>query len=123
MITLGHGLYYFLCVLEFRDLQFGFVTGRGTEMATALLHDVISYSTTRGSVVYSCSLDAEGAFDAILYHTAFYLTKPKVYCTHIVGLSCMNGIVSSLITLNGEGVTARILMLILVQDKVGCLRL
>ena len=34
-------------------------------MATALLHDVISYSTTRGSVVYSCSLDAEGAFDAI----------------------------------------------------------
>ena len=34
-------------------------------MSTALLHDVISYSTTRGSVVYSCSLDAEGAFDAI----------------------------------------------------------
>ena len=34
-------------------------------MATALLHDVIDYSTTRGSVVYSCSLDAEGAFDAI----------------------------------------------------------
>ena len=34
-------------------------------MATALLHDVIDYSTTRGGVVYSCSLDAEGAFDAI----------------------------------------------------------
>ena len=34
-------------------------------MATALLHDIIDYSTTRGSVVYSCSLDAEGAFDAI----------------------------------------------------------
>ena len=50
---------------EFSDLQFGFVKGRGTEMATTLLHDVIDYSTTRGSVVYSCSLDAEGAFDAI----------------------------------------------------------
>ena len=57
------------------------------------------------------------------YHTAFYLTKPKVYCPHIVCLSCMNSIVTSLLTLNGEDVTARILMLILVQDKVGCLRL
>ena len=30
---------------EFSDLQFGFVKGRGTEMATTLLHDVIDYST------------------------------------------------------------------------------
>ena len=57
---------------EFCDLQFGFVKGRGTEMAvTALFHDVISYSTTRGSVVYSCSLDAEGAFDAIPHCVLF----------------------------------------------------
>ena len=51
-----------------------FVNGRGTDMATALLHDVIAYSTTHGNVVYSCSLDAEGAFDAIphciLFHKA-----------------------------------------------------
>ena len=46
---------------EFSDLQFGFIKGRGTEMATALLHDVLDYSTTRGSVV----IDAKGAFDAI----------------------------------------------------------
>ena len=50
---------------DFIDLQFGFIKGRGTEVATALLHDVIDYSTTRGGVVYSCSLDDEGAFDAI----------------------------------------------------------
>ena len=50
---------------DFSDLQFGFVKGRRIEIATALLHDVIDYSTTRGSVVYSCSMDAEGAFDAI----------------------------------------------------------
>ena len=56
---------------EFSDLQFGFVKGRRTEMATALLHEVISYSTTRGSVVYSCSLDAEGAFDAIPHCVLF----------------------------------------------------
>ena len=29
---------------EFSDLQLGFVKGRGTEMATTLLHDVIDYS-------------------------------------------------------------------------------
>ena len=56
---------------EFSDLQFGFMKGRGTEMATALLHDVISYSTTLGSVVYLCSLDAERAFDAIPHCVLF----------------------------------------------------
>ena len=56
---------------EFSDLQFGFVKGRGTEMATSLFHDVISYSTTHGSVVYSCSLDAEGAIDAIPHCVLF----------------------------------------------------
>ena len=34
-------------------------------MTYDLLHDVIDYITTRGSLLYSCSLDAEGAFDAI----------------------------------------------------------
>ena len=28
---------------EFSNLQLGFIKGRGTEMATALLHDVIDY--------------------------------------------------------------------------------
>ena len=35
----------------------------------------------------------------------------------------MNGTASSRLTLNGEGVTAKMLMLISVQDKVGCRRL
>ena len=56
---------------EFSGLQFGFVKGRGTEMATALLHEVIAYSTTRGYVVCSCSLDADGAFDAIPHYILF----------------------------------------------------
>ena len=50
---------------EFSDLQFGFIPGRGTELATVLIDDVITYCNTRGSAVYTCSLDAEGAFDAI----------------------------------------------------------
>ena len=44
---------------QFSDLQFGFVPGRGTNMATALANDVISYRTKRGSIVYACSLDAD----------------------------------------------------------------
>ena len=50
-------------------------------MATALLHDVIDYSTTRGSVVYSCSLDAEGAFHAIPHCILFDKTH-SVLPTH-----------------------------------------
>ena len=40
-------------------------------MATTLLRDVISYSTNRGSIVYTCSLDGEGAFDAIPHAILF----------------------------------------------------
>lgn len=56
---------------EFSDLQFGFVAGRGTNMASSLANDVISYCTKRGSPVYTCSLDAEGAFDAVPHAVLF----------------------------------------------------
>ena len=55
------------------DLQFGVVSGRGTDMATSLANDVFSYFTKRGSPVYTCSLDAEGAFDAVPH--CFFLKK------------------------------------------------
>ena len=57
---------------QFSDLQFGFVPGRGTNMATALANDVISYCTKRGCTVYACSLDAEGAFDVVPHSILFY---------------------------------------------------
>ena len=47
------------------DLQFGFVEGRNTNMAISLSRDVISYFNSRGSSVYTCTLDAEMAFDGI----------------------------------------------------------
>ena len=56
---------------DYSSLQFGFVPGRGTAMAAALTNDVISFGTSRGSTVYSCSLDAEGAFDAIPHPILF----------------------------------------------------
>ena len=73
---------------EFSDLQFGFVKGRGTEMATALLHDVhvIDYSTTRGNVVYSCPLDAVCAFDAIPHCILFNKAQSVLpsYCWFVM---------------------------------------
>ena len=56
---------------QFEDLQFGFVANRGTTMATALTHDVIEYMNSKGSTVYACSLDAEGAFDGIPHPVLF----------------------------------------------------
>jgi len=56
---------------EFNDLQFGFVAPRGTNMATSLANDVIKYYTKRGSPVYTSSLDAEGAFDAVPHAILF----------------------------------------------------
>ena len=40
-------------------------------MAVSLVNDVISYCTERGSPVYTCSLDAQGAFDAIPHPVLF----------------------------------------------------
>ncbi len=56
---------------DFDDAQFGFVPGRGTNMAISLTHDVMSYCVKGGTPVFSCSLDAEGAFDAIP-HPVFF---------------------------------------------------
>ena len=60
-----------VCGHDFDGLQFGFVKGRVTDLATTLLRDVISYSTNRGSIVYTCSLGTEGAFDAIPHAILF----------------------------------------------------
>ena len=56
---------------QFSDLQFGFIEGRGTNMAAALAHDVSQYCVKRGSPVYLCSLDAQGAFDEIPHEVLF----------------------------------------------------
>ena len=40
-------------------------------MAISLTTDVISHSVKRGSPIYSCSIDAEGAFDAIPFPVLF----------------------------------------------------
>ena len=48
-----------------------FVEGRGTYMAISLAHDVMAYFNDRGSAVYTCSLDAEGVFDAIPHVAIF----------------------------------------------------
>ena len=56
---------------DFNESQFGFVSGRGTNMAISLTHDVVSYNVKRGSPIFACSLDAEGALDAIPHSILF----------------------------------------------------
>lgn len=56
---------------DYDPSQFGFVSHRGTTTAISLAHDVSSYCVSRGSPVYLCSLDAEGAFDAIPFPVLF----------------------------------------------------
>ena len=77
---------------EFHDLQFGFIPGRGTEIATALLNDVTTYCNTHVSAVYTCSLDAEDAFDAIPH--SFFFTKPQQFSQSTAGMLCIPGILS-----------------------------
>ena len=64
-ITAKYLMYRYLGNHVLGDLQFGFVSGRGTDMAASLANDVFPYCTKRGSPVYTCSLDTEGAFDAV----------------------------------------------------------
>ena len=56
---------------SFSKFQFGFFSKCSTAMATTFAHDVGEYCNARGSPVFYCSLDAEGAFDAIPFPILF----------------------------------------------------
>ena len=56
---------------EYNQLQFGFVPGRSTAMATSLVDDVCEFSKASGSNVFVCSLDAEAAYDGIPHPILF----------------------------------------------------
>ena len=66
---------------HFNDLQYGVISGRGTHMAVSLVNDVISYCTDNWSTVYTCSLDTQGAFDAIP-HAVLYRKAMGVLPDH-----------------------------------------
>ena len=52
--------------------QYGFVSHRGTNTAISLAHDVSAYCDARGTPTYLCSLDAQGAFDALPHAVIFH---------------------------------------------------
>ena len=52
-------------------MQIGFIKGRGTNMAASLVEDVTNYCVNRGSSVFMCSLDIEGAFDGLQHAVLF----------------------------------------------------
>ena len=58
----------------FSDMQFGFIKGRGTNMPASLVEDVTNYCVNRGSSVFMCSLDIEGAFDGLPHAVLFRKT-------------------------------------------------
>ena len=55
----------------FSNYQFGFIRSRGTDRAISLVQDVGEYLVNNGFQRYCCSLDAEGAFDAIPHPVLF----------------------------------------------------
>ena len=60
---------------KFHGAQFGFIHGRGSQMAITLANDVIRYCKSKGSNVHVCSLEAEVAFDAIPRSILFWKVK------------------------------------------------
>jgi len=64
-----------MCPVIMNFVTYIFVAVRDTNMATALANDVISYCTKRGSPVYTCSLDADRAFDAVPHAILFQKAK------------------------------------------------
>ena len=55
-------------------------------MATTLFNDVVTYCKDGGSTVYTCSLDAEGAFDTIPHCILFQKVMGMLpdHCLHIM---------------------------------------
>ena len=68
---------------DFEDPQFGFVPSRGTNMAKSVTTNVISYCVIKGSPVCTCSLDAEGAFDAIPHGIIFKTSTDIIPDVHV----------------------------------------
>ena len=64
--------------IQYSKYQFGFVPNRSTDMATALAHDVMEFCKSAGSAVFLCSLDAEGAYDALPHAVLFDSIKDAV---------------------------------------------
>ena len=71
---------------EYHELQFGFIPGRGTEITTALFNGVTTYCNARSSAVYTCSIDAEGALDAIPASILFNKAAAALHkhCWHVM---------------------------------------
>ena len=70
------------CDLKVSEAQFGFSSGRNTNMAVTLAHDIGTHFVSNGSNVYYCSLDAEGAFD-FLPHSVILNKAMDVVADHV----------------------------------------
>ena len=81
------------------DSQFDFVPGRGANMAISVSRDVISDCVKKGPPIFLCSLDAEGAIDAIPRSVLF--DKCLVFDQMFAGSYWIFGIINSLLRYDG----------------------
>ena len=58
--------------VNFDELQFGFVQGKGCQKALFTIESVVNYFTARGSPVFLAALDASKAFDRVNHFGLFY---------------------------------------------------
>ena len=60
---------------NFNYFQFGFITNRGTNTAISLAKNVAFNCNSKGSALFMCGLDAEGAYDSIPHPVLFRKSK------------------------------------------------
>ena len=68
----------FVVELKVSSMQFGFLKGSSTTMATWMMTETINYFTNRGGPVYLCLLDLTKAFDHVKFSTLFHILSEKI---------------------------------------------
>ena len=58
-------------IYEPSSYQFGYISGRNTQMASSLMHDIGVHCNLQGTPIFHCSLDAAGAYDDIPHSVLF----------------------------------------------------
>ena len=64
------------------NTQFGFQKRKGTVMACSFLNDIITFSRSKNTTLFLCSLDAEKCFDRIWVDGLFYKLHQQIPLNH-----------------------------------------
>ena len=84
------------------NTQFGFRKGRGTSFCNSFLNDVSALFKSKGSIVYTCSLDAEKCFDRIWHDGLFHKLWGVLPVEHWLFLYTWYNSLSAMVRWNGQ---------------------